>query len=259
MLAGSTSEVVQLGALIARTHHERWDGDGYPRGLAGEEIPPEGRIAAVADVFDALTSDRVYRPALPVKSARRDDAGGARPPLRPGRCSTRSSARGQRSKDPARPMPTEPAAGAAAPCRPAPTRRRIQWIAAGARSAWSIAAPSCVGGERLDQGGREHDAELIELGRRLVTLAQMIGSAGVGDASRLREHGADRRRRLDHEHIRARSCSGAGTPTSDRLVAEAGDHPLEHAPDFLVGLADQYLCHVSMIDRARWISGGRMV
>ena len=69
MLAGSGSEVVRLGALIARTHHERWDGSGYPRGLAGEEIPLEGRIAAVADVFDALTSDRIYRSALPVKSA----------------------------------------------------------------------------------------------------------------------------------------------------------------------------------------------
>jgi putative two-component system response regulator len=69
MLADSTSKVVQLGAVIARTHHERWDGSGYPRGLADEDIPIEGRIAAVADVFDALTSDRVYRSALPVKSA----------------------------------------------------------------------------------------------------------------------------------------------------------------------------------------------
>jgi putative two-component system response regulator len=69
MLTGSPAEVVQLGALIARTHHERWDGSGYPRGLAGEDIPPEGRIAAIADVFDALTSDRVYRSALPIKSA----------------------------------------------------------------------------------------------------------------------------------------------------------------------------------------------
>jgi putative two-component system response regulator len=69
MLAGSASEVVQMGALIARTHHERWDGNGYPRRLAGEEIPREGRIAAVADVFDALTSDRVYRPAFPVRLA----------------------------------------------------------------------------------------------------------------------------------------------------------------------------------------------
>jgi putative two-component system response regulator len=69
MLSGSTSEVVQLGALVARTHHERWNGSGYPRGLAGEDIPIEGRIAAVADVFDALTSDRVYRSALPIKSA----------------------------------------------------------------------------------------------------------------------------------------------------------------------------------------------
>ncbi len=69
MLLGSASGIVQLGALIAYTHHERWDGTGYPRGLAGEVIPLEGRIAAVADVFDALTSDRVYRAALPVKSA----------------------------------------------------------------------------------------------------------------------------------------------------------------------------------------------
>ncbi len=69
MLAGSASEVVRMGAEIARTHHERWDGKGYQRGLMGEEIPVEGRIAAVADVFDALTSDRVYRSALPVKSA----------------------------------------------------------------------------------------------------------------------------------------------------------------------------------------------
>ncbi|HEV3034444.1 MAG TPA: HD domain-containing phosphohydrolase [Solirubrobacteraceae bacterium] len=69
MLQGSSSEIVQLGSLIAYTHHERWDGTGYPRRLAGEVIPQEGRIAAVADVFDALTTDRVYRPALPIKSA----------------------------------------------------------------------------------------------------------------------------------------------------------------------------------------------
>jgi putative two-component system response regulator len=69
MLTDSTSEIVHMGALIARTHHERWDGGGYPRGLAGEEIPLPGRIAAVADVFDALTSDRVYRPAFPVRFA----------------------------------------------------------------------------------------------------------------------------------------------------------------------------------------------
>jgi putative two-component system response regulator len=69
MLADSSSELVQLGGVIAYTHHERWDGTGYPRGLTGEVIPREGRIAAVADVFDALTSDRIYRPALPVSSA----------------------------------------------------------------------------------------------------------------------------------------------------------------------------------------------
>jgi putative two-component system response regulator len=67
MLAGSNSEVMQVGAWIARSHHERWDGTGYPFGVASEEIPKEGRIAAIADVFDALTSDRVYRSAFPVK------------------------------------------------------------------------------------------------------------------------------------------------------------------------------------------------
>jgi putative two-component system response regulator len=69
MLLGSSSEIVRLGGVIAHTHHERWDGSGYPRGLGGETIPQEGRIAAIGDVFDALTSDRVYRAALPVKSA----------------------------------------------------------------------------------------------------------------------------------------------------------------------------------------------
>ncbi len=70
MLTGSTSDVVQMGAQIALSHHERWDGGGYPRHLAGEAIPAEGRIAAIADVFDALTSDRVYRPAFPISLAR---------------------------------------------------------------------------------------------------------------------------------------------------------------------------------------------
>lgn len=64
LLSGSQSPLLRLGATIALTHHERWDGTGYPKGLAGLDIPPEGRVAAVADVFDALTSDRVYRPAM---------------------------------------------------------------------------------------------------------------------------------------------------------------------------------------------------
>jgi diguanylate cyclase (GGDEF)-like protein len=69
LLAGSRSELLEMAAAIALTHHERWDGSGYPNGLAGEAIPLEGRIASVADVFDALTSDRVYRPALPLDDA----------------------------------------------------------------------------------------------------------------------------------------------------------------------------------------------
>lgn len=69
LLADSTSPLLGLAAVIALRHHERWDGTGYPSGLAGEEIPGSGRVTAVADVFDALTSDRVYRPALPVATA----------------------------------------------------------------------------------------------------------------------------------------------------------------------------------------------
>ena len=64
ILADSESELLRVAATIALTHHERFDGSGYPHGLAGEEIPLEGRITAVADVFDALLSDRPYRPAL---------------------------------------------------------------------------------------------------------------------------------------------------------------------------------------------------
>ncbi len=61
MLSGSPSELMQAGRTIALSHHERWDGSGYPKGLEGEDIPLLGRICAVADVFDAMVSDRPYR------------------------------------------------------------------------------------------------------------------------------------------------------------------------------------------------------
>ncbi|HEX9682254.1 MAG TPA: HD domain-containing phosphohydrolase [Acidimicrobiales bacterium] len=63
ILAGSKAPLIQCAATIALTHHERWDGTGYPRGLAGTDIPIEGRIVAIADVFDALCSARRYKPA----------------------------------------------------------------------------------------------------------------------------------------------------------------------------------------------------
>ena len=69
ILKGSASSVVQLGASIALSHHEKYDGSGYPNGLAGEAIPIEGRIVAVADVFDAITSERTYKKSWPIDDA----------------------------------------------------------------------------------------------------------------------------------------------------------------------------------------------
>ncbi len=63
ILSGSTSQLIQLGAVVALNHHERWDGTGYPAGLRDTDIPRCGRIVTVADVFDALTSVRVYKHA----------------------------------------------------------------------------------------------------------------------------------------------------------------------------------------------------
>jgi len=64
-------------AEIIYAHHERWDGSGYPRGLTTEEIPVGARIFAVADTFDAMTSDRPYRRALPFKASQEVIEGGA--------------------------------------------------------------------------------------------------------------------------------------------------------------------------------------
>lgn len=67
IMASTTSPVLKLAALIASTHHEKWDGSGYPKGLAGNAIPIEGRIVAVADVFDALSSSRPYKDAFSIE------------------------------------------------------------------------------------------------------------------------------------------------------------------------------------------------
>ena len=69
LLSSGSSPVLQMAAVIAATHHERWDGAGYPKGLTGEAIPLVGRIVAVADVFDALIHDRPYKAAWPLELA----------------------------------------------------------------------------------------------------------------------------------------------------------------------------------------------
>ena len=85
MLAGSGVQLLDTAAEIALTHHERFDGAGYPRGLTGDEIPIAGRIAAVADAFDALTTDRIYRSAAASRTPSRRCAPSA------GATSTRTS------------------------------------------------------------------------------------------------------------------------------------------------------------------------
>jgi len=69
LLSGSDWSVLKLAEQIARHHHERWDGDGYPDGISGEQIPLAARILSIVDVYDALTHDRVYRPALSEEDA----------------------------------------------------------------------------------------------------------------------------------------------------------------------------------------------
>jgi len=69
ILHGSDQDYMKMAEEIALTHHEKWNGTGYPQGLAGEQIPLSGRIVAVADVFDALISERPYKPALPIRES----------------------------------------------------------------------------------------------------------------------------------------------------------------------------------------------
>jgi putative two-component system response regulator len=69
ILSGSDSDIIQLAEIVALTHHEKWDGSGYPRGLKRQDIPLVGRIVAICDVFDALTVRRPYKPAFPLDKA----------------------------------------------------------------------------------------------------------------------------------------------------------------------------------------------
>jgi response regulator RpfG family c-di-GMP phosphodiesterase len=70
ILDGSQRPILKAAAVIAHQHHEKWDGSGYPQGLKGEDIHPYARIVAVADVFDALTHERVYKKAWPIDQVR---------------------------------------------------------------------------------------------------------------------------------------------------------------------------------------------
>lgn len=69
ILSGSDAGFIRLGEVIALSHHEKWDGSGYPKGLKGRKIPLAGRITAIADVFDALTSKRPYKEAFSIEKS----------------------------------------------------------------------------------------------------------------------------------------------------------------------------------------------
>ena len=69
ILSGADSDLMNMASEVAQNHHEKWDGSGYPQGLAGEDIPLTGRVVAIADVFDALTTERPYKDAWPVEKA----------------------------------------------------------------------------------------------------------------------------------------------------------------------------------------------
>ncbi len=77
VLADSPSDLLQTAERVARSHHERWDGDGYPDGLAGEDIPLEGRLVHVADVFDVLVHERPYKESWTVEAAAEEIRRGA--------------------------------------------------------------------------------------------------------------------------------------------------------------------------------------
>jgi hypothetical protein len=83
IMGGSNSEIIRLAEQVARHHHERWDGYGYPDGLAGDEIPLAARIVAVADAFDAMVNERPYRPAVPVAESAGGPRSGERLAVRP--------------------------------------------------------------------------------------------------------------------------------------------------------------------------------
>ena len=72
LLDGSPSKLLRMARRIALTHHEKWDGSGYPQGLEGEKIPLEGRICGLCDAFDAMTTERPYKKAWPVADAIRE-------------------------------------------------------------------------------------------------------------------------------------------------------------------------------------------
>ena len=260
MLAGSRSPLLQLAEAIARTHHERWDGTGYPAGLRGEEIPLAGRICAICDVFDALVSPRPYKERVDARRrARRDRAPSAArhfdPQLVDAFLGLFAGGRAPRAAPPSRtpPPPRADAIGAGGPnplgfprC-PSPDvaaayvarldeltrrlRRECPWDRE--QDERSI-VPHTVeeAYELADAAQRGDDAKLLdELGDVLFQvhfLSLLLEERGAGDLAEVAEHCRQKLIRR-HPHVfgesrprpRARCCA-TGTRSS---ASEAGREP----------------------------------
>ena len=147
ILAGSASPLIQMAEMIARTHHERWDGTGYPQGLKGEQIPLVGRICAVCDVYDALGSTRPYKDAWPLPRILEEIAPAVAATSIP-RSSRRSSSSRRCSVRVERPNSATPSTWT--PCRRCSSRRRRRMA-------------SVQGLEHLSEGVLDPDAIAVEL------------------------------------------------------------------------------------------------
>ena len=219
VLSGSSSPVLQMATIIAATHHERWDGAGYPAGLAGEAIPLVGRVVAVADVYDALTHDRPYKSAWPREQAiaeiRRAAGSQFDPQVAAAFLATHEAGHGRRRAPASR--PSSPDARGPAALRPAPDSH----TALARRHATGVGSVGLASVHGLDH----HRASLRLRGALLAcTRAERRGARARGLRAAVRLGGRAPGRRVDRgAHAPAgHSREGRGRARPRRLLVAAG-------------------------------------
>ena len=178
---GSTLEnrdpVLEMAATIALTHHEKWDGGGYPRGLSGEAIPLESRIVAVADVFDALTSNRPYRPARPEEEALTIMAVDRGQPLR---SAGPRRVRPRRCRKSARFAPASPTTSPSFPKWKRPPRERASAVHGGRRRPGAAGAKVPAAGGLRRRSGRRRRGRTGRLRREPPTTPLIVDQTMPG-------------------------------------------------------------------------------